>query len=236
MKSPAVNFYTSDFLTGTTFMSNKTVGAYIRILSYQHQLGHLSEEYINKIIYDLDENEKQQLFSKLIKDKKGNYYNERMDNEIFKKQKYSESRANNRKNKITYEKDMNNICKSYDKHMENEIEVVIDNINNNNKEDKDKIIREEKETNIEILNFIENNIRTITSYEYEFINDSIASYGKDIVLYAYQKAFEADKKSIDYVKGILRNWKKNNLTTIEQIKLNENKPKNKKQGVVYELV
>src|SRR5574344_659013 len=101
MKSPAVNFYTSDFLTGTTFMSNKTVGAYIRILSYQHQLGHLSEEHINKIIYDLDENEKQQFFSKLIKDKKGNYYNERMDNEIFKKQKYSESRANNRKNKIT---------------------------------------------------------------------------------------------------------------------------------------
>lgn len=111
---------------------------------------------------------------------------------------------------------------------ENEIVVVIDNNNVINKEDKDKIIREEKETNIEILNFIENNIRTITSYEYEFINDSIASYGKDIVLYAYQKAFEADKKSMNYVKGILKSWKQDDLTTIEQIKLNENKPKNKK--------
>lgn len=134
MKSPAVNFYTSDFLTGTAFMSNKVVGSYIKALCYQHQLGRLSVEQIAELTKDLNEEEKQQFFSKFLIDKTNKYYNKRMEFEINKKQKYSESRANNRKIKNTYEKDMKNICNSYEEHMENEIENI--NISINNKEDK----------------------------------------------------------------------------------------------------
>ena len=119
-KDPAFLFYSSDFLTGTMFMSDAQLGKYIKILCTQHQKGHLSEKDMLKICkrYDKD------IFDKFKKDSDGNYYNIRLEKEIAKRRDYSKSRANNRKNKITFE----NICFSYVKHMENENE----NINKNN--------------------------------------------------------------------------------------------------------
>lgn len=147
MKNPAVNFYTSDFLTGTAFMSNEQVGAYIRLLSYQHQFGRLTKEQVFSITKD------DSVLSKFKTDKKGLYFNERMEEEITKKKKYSESRARNRSNsnkkkvseEITYEKDMKNICNSYEKHMENENINKNINKNINIKEiKKEESMREEK--------------------------------------------------------------------------------------------
>ena len=120
-KDPAFLFYSSDFLTGTMFMSDAQLGKYIKILCTQHQKGHLSEKDMLNICkrYDKD------IFDKFIKDNDGNYYNIRLQKEIDKRRNYSKSRANNRKNKITFE----NICFSYVKHMENE-NININNINN----------------------------------------------------------------------------------------------------------
>ena len=119
-KDPAFLFYSSDFLTGTMFMTDSQLGKYIKILCTQHQKGHLSEKDMLKICkrYDKD------IFEKFTKDDDGKYYNIRLESEITKRKNYSKSRANNRKNKLTYE----NICFSYVKHMENENE----NINNIN--------------------------------------------------------------------------------------------------------
>lgn len=143
VKSPAVNFYTSDFLTGVAFMTNEQTGAYIKLLCYQHQFGHLSKEQLNLVTND------DMVLAKFKLDEKGLYFNKRMDFEIEKKQKYSESRAKNRLKSSenedniskTYEKDMNNICKSYEKHMENENINI--NINKNNLENKGVIGGEE---------------------------------------------------------------------------------------------
>ena len=128
-KDPAFLFYSSDFLTGTMFMTDSQLGKYIKILCTQHQKGHLSEKDMLKICkrYDKD------IFEKFTKDDDGKYYNIRLESEITKRKDYSKSRANNRKNKINYE----NICFSYVKHMENENENI-NNINileyiNNNK-------------------------------------------------------------------------------------------------------
>lgn len=119
-KDPAFLFYSSDFLTGTMFMSDTQLGKYIKILCTQHQKGHLSEKDMLKICkrYDKD------IFDKFVKDEDGKYYNKRLQSEIDKRRNYSKSRAENRKNKLTYE----NICKRYVLHMENENE----NINNIN--------------------------------------------------------------------------------------------------------
>ena len=119
-KDPAFLFYSSDFLTGTMFMSDTQIGKYIKILCTQHQKGHLSEKDMLKICkrYDKD------IFEKFVKDEDGKYYNIRLEKEITKRREYSKSRSDNRKNKISFE----NICFSYVKHMENENE----NINKNN--------------------------------------------------------------------------------------------------------
>lgn len=128
MKNPAVLLYTADFITGTLFMTNEEVGAYIRILCMQHQKGHLSKDAILQICKT--ENIFNSIMVHFKEDTNGLYFNERMDQEKEKRNKYSESRANNRKKKEkTYEKDMINICNSYEKHMENENENI--NINNN---------------------------------------------------------------------------------------------------------
>ena len=52
-KDPAFLFYTSDFLTGTMFMSNEQVGIYIRLLCSQHQHGGLiSKENFESLVKD----------------------------------------------------------------------------------------------------------------------------------------------------------------------------------------
>lgn len=147
MKNPAVLFYTSDFITGTLFMSNEEVGAYIRLLCMQHQKGHLSIEEIKQICRN--DNILDPILIHFKKDEDGCYFNERMDLEKEKRNKYSQSRANNRK-----KKDMNNICSSYEKHMENENENI--NINENNINSNNN--KGQKKDNVQI-------------YDYDWINE-----------------------------------------------------------------
>ena len=110
-KDPAFLFYSSDFLTGTALMSDEQIGKYIKLLCYQHQMGHLSERDMLKICKTYDED----IFSKFEKDENGLYFNARLHQEVEKRKAYSESRRQNRT-----KKDMNNISNSYVTHMENE--------------------------------------------------------------------------------------------------------------------
>ena len=115
-KDPAFLFYSSDFLTGTALMTDEQIGKYIKLLCYQHQMGHLSERDMLKICKTYDED----IFCKFEKDENNMYYNVRLQQEVEKRKAYSESRRQNRT-----KKDMNNISKTYVKHMENENENVI---------------------------------------------------------------------------------------------------------------
>lgn len=116
-RDPAFLFYTGDFSTGTQFFSDEQVGKYVRLLMAQHQLGHLPEKHMLHICKSYDED----IFSKFKIDIEGLYYNERLEKEALKRQKYSESRSANRS------KNNNNISFSYEKHMENKDKDV--NIN-----------------------------------------------------------------------------------------------------------
>lgn len=110
-KSPAVLFYTSDFLSNTRTMTFNDIGMLITLLCLQHQNGHLSEldmlcicgKHIDSI------------YRFFIKDNDGKYYNKRFEDECIKRKKFVESRRSNRSKK------------TYVKHMENE--NVNENIN-----------------------------------------------------------------------------------------------------------
>ena len=95
--------------------------------------------------------------------------------------------------------------------------------NNQKKTHQDVIVVVNKEININtIINFIENNFnRTISSYELEQIEILIKDYTGEVVLYAFKKTLEAGKSSLNYTKGILKNWKQDNLRTLEDIKAQE---------------
>ena len=125
---PAFLFYTGDFTTGTQFFTDEQVGIYIRLLMAQHQHGHLSDKQVKMICRTHDED----VMLKFEKDSNGKFFNKRLEDEIFKRKKYSLSRSENKKGKI---KDMLIISKSYDNHMENENENENKDIN----KDKSKI-------------------------------------------------------------------------------------------------
>ncbi len=111
-KDPAVLFYTSDFLSGTSFFTDEQRGQYILLLCQQHQLGVIPKNHMINICKSSDS----LVISKFMVDANGNYYNKRMREEGEKRAKYCESRGSNKKghfkNKI--------ILKSYENHMENE--------------------------------------------------------------------------------------------------------------------
>jgi len=106
-KDPAFLFYTGDFSTGTQFFTDEQVGKYVRLLMAQHQIGHLEEKHMLQICKSHDKD----IFAKFTKDEKGLFYNERLDDEIVKRKKYSESRSENRKKK--------DFSETYVNHMEN---------------------------------------------------------------------------------------------------------------------
>lgn len=134
MKDPAFLFYSSDFLTGTMFMTDEQVGKYIRLMCAQHQKGRLTEKDMLHICKSYDED----IWNKFTKDQDGKFYSERLEAEIEKRKKYSESRRNNRlkpkKDKntsLTHEKHMS-------PHMENENENEIKDVIEDVIEDKDE--------------------------------------------------------------------------------------------------
>lgn len=94
-KDPAFLFYPADFQIGTEDMTDAQVGKYIRLMCRQHLKGHITEEHMLKICgtYDAD------IFEKFVQDDEGAYYNERLEAEILKRRRYSESRAINRMGK-----------------------------------------------------------------------------------------------------------------------------------------
>lgn len=126
-KDPAFLFYSNDFLSGTFTMSNEQVGKYIRLMCIQHQKGTLTEKDMLNICKTYDED----VYLKFEQDKDGNYFNVRLKEECEKRRAYSESRRNNRKSKNT-----DKICKTYDKHMENENEN--ENVNRDGSENENR--------------------------------------------------------------------------------------------------
>lgn len=90
-KDPAVLFYTSDFLTGTAFFTDEQRGQYIRLLCEQHQNGHIPENHMLSVCLSLGS----PVVKKFKRDADGNYYNERMDEEIEKRNHFIETRRDN---------------------------------------------------------------------------------------------------------------------------------------------
>jgi uncharacterized protein YdaU (DUF1376 family) len=128
-KDPAFLFYPNDFDCKTKFFTDEQVGIYLRLLIAQFQYGRLSEKQVKYICKTYDKD----IMLKFDVDENGLYYNERLESEIHKRKKYSESRKNNRNKKN------NNISESYDNHMTTHMENENENENENVNENKIKL-------------------------------------------------------------------------------------------------
>ena len=182
-KDPAFLFYSSDFLTGTLLMSMEQKGKFITLLCIQHQKGHMSERDMLQICGTYDED----IFDKFQKDSDGKFFNERLKEEIDKRKSYSESRRNNRMKK----EDVNNICLSYDVHMENENEI-------------ENIIKEKKVSRFEKPTLLE-----LKTYMTEI---GMADVSEKWFDYYESNGWLVGKNKMKNWKAAVRTWKNNNLS------------------------
>lgn len=91
MADPAVLLYTGDFLNGVIDLTMEERGQYITLLCLQHQKGHLSDKTIRLSLGSVSVD----VMSKFSKDESGLFFNKRMDEEIEKRKKFTESRKIN---------------------------------------------------------------------------------------------------------------------------------------------
>src|SRR5690348_9875955 len=92
-KDPAINWYFDNWSGGTKGFNRFQKGCYMDLLDAQFQLGHLSLETIKNIL-GADFTSWNFLKVKFLQDEQGNYFNERLEAEIMKRRRYSESRKN----------------------------------------------------------------------------------------------------------------------------------------------
>jgi len=95
-KDPAFLFYPGDWLGGTQSFTRAHKGAYMDLLMAQHSEGHMSEVEIHHILGNDDFKEMwPKLKKKFIQDSNGLFFNEKLENEILKRKKFTESRKKN---------------------------------------------------------------------------------------------------------------------------------------------
>jgi hypothetical protein len=90
-QDPAYRLFTAEFLVRNMDMTDDQVGKFIKLLCFQHQNGHMTEETMLMFCKEKDN----KIFSRFLVDSKGLYYNKEMDDEIIRRSDVCET---NRKN------------------------------------------------------------------------------------------------------------------------------------------
>ena len=79
----------------------------------------------------------------------------------------------------------------------------------------------------EIIEFYNNNIGLITPFGLEIMSDYAKEMPTDLIILAMKKAVEANKRTIQYIKGILNNWSKKGIKTVLEAKKEDEQFRNK---------
>lgn len=101
------------------------------------------------------------------------------------------------------------------------------------KKNKIKNIINTTTTTIDIYSYIEDNFgRTLSPIEFNKINSWLSLYKEDVIKHAIEIAVMKSNKTFAYVDGILKNWKGQNLNTLQQILENEKQRHNQTKNNV----
>ena len=84
-----------------------------------------------------------------------------------------------------------------------------------------------------VIDFYNSNIGLITPYGIEILNSYAEEMPSEVIIYAMQISVEANKRTIQYIKAILSNWKKAGIKTLIEAK-KESSKKNKSNSAEYE--
>lgn len=125
-KDPALLWYPNDWIGGTMGMTFEQKGAYFELLMAQFNRGHMTEDMIGQMVGQNWVTIK----DKFIQDENGLWYNKRLEFEQQKRQRFVQSRYNNKSGKNQYSKN-----RSYDQSYVNEVTEHMENENENENKD-----------------------------------------------------------------------------------------------------
>ena len=83
----------------------------------------------------------------------------------------------------------------------------------------------------DVIDFYSNNIGLMTPYGLKILESYLdEGIPAELIIYAMQKATESNKRTIQYIKGILNSWSKKGIKTLIQAKEEEQEFKQEKQS------
>jgi len=133
-KDPAVLFYTSDFLAGTSFFTMEQRGQYITLLCEQHQLGGIPEAHL----LDICKSKSSPVWAKFQKGQDGLWFNPRMREEAIKRRSFVDSRHKNAIKGGRPKASENLVDNHKDKLVDNHKDTLMGNENGNDNKGKNK--------------------------------------------------------------------------------------------------
>ena len=124
--------------------------------------------------------------------------------------------------------------KAKNKQTESKIGTNV-NVNENvnvNVNDNDNAVGESCVDGLQdVIDFYNNNIGLMTPYGLKILESYLEEgIPAELIIYAMQKAVESNKRTIQYIKGILNSWSKKNIKTLIQAKEEEQEFKQEKQS------
>lgn len=119
------------------------------------------------------------------------------------------------------------------KQMQTKESKCNDNDNENvNVNDNDNAVGESCVDGLQdVIDFYNNNIGLMTPYGLKILESYLEEgIPAELIIYAMQKAVESNKRTIQYIKGILNSWSKKGIKTLIQAKEEEQEFKQEKQS------
>lgn len=135
--------------------------------------------------------------------------------EADRKRKYRAKIANEKDLQLSLKNDMGHLSTKCPDKSTPEIEKDIE-------KDIDIDLELQQDTKTKIYDFVEQQYgRTLSPLEVQRLNDWLLSFDEEIVKYAIKISILNYKKNLNYVNGILKNWKTQGYKTLQEIKDNE---------------
>lgn len=194
-------------------MTFEEKGAYIELLMMQFNRGHMTSHMIGQTVGQLWD----KLKCKFVQDEEGNYYNVRLEQEKEKRQKYCNSRENNKEGKNQYTGKEGHMTSHTSSHMTGHTEGHMEDVNENVNKTKNK----PRKSNNTTLETIDMNICNQVTESWNRIVKSLPSVKPvgtkrlkaimelykfteclDDIEYGFSKVEESD-----YLKGNVKDWK-----------------------------
>ena len=117
----------------------------------------------------------------------------------------------------TKEKPNNNLNKTQQKpnqYLNDNVDEDVDDNEDVNVNDNDNVSDSCVDGLQEVIDFYNNNIGVITPFGLEVLSSYAEEMSSDLIILAMKKSVEANIRTIQYIKGILNNWRKKGIKTV----------------------